>query len=257
MENFEIKKIYSLHIYAAEKQRWSANSPRQGCYFSYQISGKYKHIFKNKELTASAGTVLFINNKDSYSVIEKEKGKAICAVIEIENAPESFSFDTGNDKSFTKLFNSLLLYSDVLVKSNYYIAIGILYELFGKVLKEKEKRNISCLSNLIVEKTYGYIRKNFANPELNMKELSALTDTEIHKLNNMFKEKYGIPCWQYVMSVRFDTACNLLKATDYSVSDIAQMCGFSDPYYFSKAFKKAIGKTPLEFRKNKIKVIKD
>ena len=110
---------------------------------------------------------------------------------------------------------------------------------------------------MIVEKTYGYIRKNFANPELNMKELSALTDTEIHKLNNMFKEKYGIPCWQYVMSVRFDTACNLLKATDYSVSDIAQMCGFSDPYYFSKAFKKAIGKTPLEFRKNKIKVIKD
>lgn len=90
-----------------------------------------------------------------------------------------------------------------------------------------------------------------------MNELSAVTDTEVHKLNGMFKEKYGVPCWQYVVSVRFEAACNLLKATDYSVSNIAQMCGFSDPYYFSRAFKKTLGKSPSEYRKNKIKVIKE
>lgn len=257
MENLEIKKIYSLHIFTAEKHSWNVKAPRQGCYFTYQKSGTYKHIFKYKELTASAGTILFINNKESYGVVGKNGGEAICAVIEIENAPESFVFDTGDDKSFVKLFNSLLLLSDTSIASNRFMAMGILYELFGKIFKEKEKKIISSASQFTAENTCRYIHKHYANPELNMSELSAVTDTEVHKLNGMFKEKYGVPCWQYVVSVRFEAACNLLKATDYSVSNIAQMCGFSDPYYFSRAFKKTLGKSPSEYRKNKIKVIKD
>ena len=89
-----------------------------------------------------------------------------------------------------------------------------------------------------------------------MSELSSVCNTEIHKLNGIFKEKYGVPCWQYVISVRIETASNLLKATDYSVSNIAELCGFSDPYYFSRAFKKALGKSPSEYRKSKINVIR-
>lgn len=257
MENLEIKKIYSLHIYTTEKHKWTSKAPRQGCYFSYQMSGTYKHILNKKELTAFPGTVLFINNKDSYDVVGKGKGDAICAVIEITNAPESFAYDTGNDKSFGKLFNSLLLHSDTSITSNCYIALGILYELFGKVYKEKEKKNISFIPNVSVENIYHYIHKHYANSELNMSELSCVSNTEVHKLNSMFREKYGVSCWQFVISVRIETACNLLKATDYSVSNIAELCGFSDPYYFSKAFKKAVGKTPSEFRKSKINVKHD
>lgn len=257
MGNMEIKKIYSLHIYTTQKQRWTAKAPRNGCYFSYQRSGFYKHILSNRELIAKPGTVLFLNNNDSYDVIGKVCGDAICAVIEIANAPESFAFDPGNDKSFGKLFNSLLLHSNTSIASNHYIVLGILYELFGKIFEKKEKKNISCNSQKIAENIYSYIHKNYSNPQLNMNELSSVGNTEIHKLNNTFKEKYGLPCWQYVILVRIEAASNLLKATDYSVSNIADLCGFSDPYYFSRAFKKTTGKTPSEFRENKINVIKD
>ena len=207
-------------------------------------------------MTTFPGAILFLNNNDSYDVTEKICGDAICAVIEIENAPDSFVFDTGNDKSFGKLFNSLLLLSDTTIVSNRYTAIGIMYELFGKILKEKEKKSVSSASQPAAENICRYIYKHYANPELNMRELSAVCNTEIHKLNGIFKEKYGVPCWQYVISVRIETASNLLKATDYSVSNIAELCGFSDPYYFSRAFKKTLGKSPSEYRKSKINVIR-
>ena len=256
MENMEIKKIYSLHIYRAEKHKWTTKAPRRGCYFTFQKSGSYKHILKDKELTTYPGAILFLNNNDSYDVTEKICGDAICAVIEIENAPDSFVFDTENDKSFGKLFNSLLLLSDTSIVSNRYTAIGIMYELFGKILKEKEKKSVSSASQPTAENICRYIHKHYANPELNMSELSSVCSTEIHKLNGIFKEKYGVPCWQYVISVRIETASNLLKATDYSVSNIAELCGFSDPYYFSRAFKKTLGKSPSEYRKSKINVIR-
>lgn len=257
MENLEIKEICSLHIYTTQKQRWTAKAPRNGCYFSYQRSGFYKHILSNKELIAKPGTVLFLNNNDSFNVIGKACGDAICAVLEIANPPESFAFDTGNDKTFSKHFNSLLLHADTSIASNYYIVLGILYELFGNIFEKMNQKNLSCKSQKVVENIYSYIHKNYENPELNMNELSSVSNTEIHKLNNMFRERYGLPCWQYVISVRIDTARNLLKATDYSISNIANLCGFSDPYYFSRAFKKATGKTPSEFRETKINVIKD
>lgn len=47
MENMEIKKIYSLHIYRTEKHKWTTKAPRRGCYFTFQKSGSYKHILKD------------------------------------------------------------------------------------------------------------------------------------------------------------------------------------------------------------------
>lgn len=257
MENMKIEKIYSLHIYHTEKSKWTTKAPRKGCYFTFQIGGSYKHILKNKELTTFPGAVLFLNNKDSYDVIRKSCGDAICAVIEVVNAPESFVFDANEDKAFGKLFNSLLLQSDLSVTGNRYTALGILYELFGKIFKEKEKKNVSNAYQLTADNVCRYIHSHYTNPELNMNELSAVGNTEVHKLNGIFKTIYGVPCWQFVISVRIEAACNLLKATDYPISNIAEMCGFSDPYYFSRAFKKTVGTSPLNFRKNKTNVLRD
>ena len=176
----EIKKIYSLHIYRTEKHKWTTKAPRRGCYFTFQKSGSYKHILKDKELTTFPGAILFLNNNVSYDVTEKICGDAICAVIEIENAPDSFVFDTGNDKSFGKLFNSLLLLSDTSIVSNRYTAIGIMYELFGKIFKEKEKKSVSSASQPTAENICRYIHKHYANPELNMSELSSVYSISRH-----------------------------------------------------------------------------
>jgi AraC-like DNA-binding protein len=46
------------------------------------------------------------------------------------------------------------------------------------------------------------------------------------------------------MEIRIEIAKNMLYSGEYSVSQVAEQCGFSDIYYFSKAFKKAVGVNP-------------
>jgi len=52
----------------------------------------------------------------------------------------------------------------------------------------------------------------------------------------------------YLIRVRVGRACQLLDLTDLSVKEIAERVGYSDPYYFSRLFKKATAHSPVAYR---------
>lgn len=49
---------------------------------------------------------------------------------------------------------------------------------------------------------------------------------------------------------RLNIAKQLLLESDFSITEIAYRCGFSDASYFSKVFRSSVGVSPLEYRKN-------
>ncbi|MDH4472315.1 MAG: AraC family transcriptional regulator [Fluviicola sp.] len=60
----------------------------------------------------------------------------------------------------------------------------------------------------------------------------------------LFKAVIGISPHQYLIRKRIENAHTLLLDKSHSVSDIAFLCGFSDVFSFSKAFKKHTGTSP-------------
>jgi len=50
--------------------------------------------------------------------------------------------------------------------------------------------------------------------------------------------------------VRIESAKKYLSNPSFSVADVAKKEGYQDPNYFSKVFKKVVGITPTEYRKN-------
>ncbi|XZV68425.1 helix-turn-helix transcriptional regulator [Enterobacter sp. SA24] len=55
---------------------------------------------------------------------------------------------------------------------------------------------------------------------------------------------------QYLNTIRLRKACEALLHSPLSVSEVAAVVGFSDVTYFISAFRKGIGETPLQYRKN-------
>ena len=53
----------------------------------------------------------------------------------------------------------------------------------------------------------------------------------------------------YIIFLRIKYACDLLKSQMYNVTEISELCGFSNVYYFSKCFKKQMGVPPSEYIK--------
>ena len=72
-------------------------------------------------------------------------------------------------------------------------------------------------------------------------------------LSHAFKQEYGISPINYMISRRLEESKYLLAETDLSMSQIAQLLGFSSLSYFSQVFRRTQGIAPMEYRqKNKV-----
>lgn len=67
--------------------------------------------------------------------------------------------------------------------------------------------------------------------------------------SNRFREVFGIAPMRYLTELRLRRARALLRQDAGPIADIAQACGFTDPYYFSRVFRKQVGMPPSRFRR--------
>lgn len=67
-------------------------------------------------------------------------------------------------------------------------------------------------------------------------------------LSHAFKKDYGVSPINYMLSRRIEESKYLLAETDLSLSQIAQLLGFSSLSYFSQSFRKTQAISPMEFR---------
>ena len=69
-------------------------------------------------------------------------------------------------------------------------------------------------------------------------------------LSHAFKREYGVSPINYMISRRIEESKYLLAETDLSMSQIAQLLGFSSLSYFSQVFRKTQRLSPMEYRQN-------
>jgi len=67
-----------------------------------------------------------------------------------------------------------------------------------------------------------------------------------------FRDETGMSPMTFLMQVRVNRACKLLEQKDIKVSGVAAQVGFSSPQRFNAAFRKHLGKTPMEYRRQKL-----
>lgn len=73
-----------------------------------------------------------------------------------------------------------------------------------------------------------------------------ISRTYFHRL---YREAFGVTCIQDVIQNRIEYACELLKNTDLSVSDISEKCGYDSDSYFMRQFRQCKKCTPSEYRR--------
>lgn len=80
-------------------------------------------------------------------------------------------------------------------------------------------------------------------------ELAVKAGMSSSTLTRAFKRFTGDSPIDYLIKLRIKKACSLLAATDMSVSEVAQKCGFADSNYFTRQFNKHTNTTPRQYRK--------
>lgn len=99
----------------------------------------------------------------------------------------------------------------------------------------------------LVRKVLIHIDMDLAS-DLTLNTQAKLLDVNPSYLSTVFKKETGSTLTEYVTSKRINHALFLLNSTKMQIQTIAQYCGIPDICYFTKIFKKHIGKTPTEYR---------
>ncbi len=117
---------------------------------------------------------------------------------------------------------------------------------------------IVCRSNTEfsepVEKIRASIRRNYSRPDYALDDVMHSMPFHYDYLRKLFKKEVGVSPLEYLTTLRMKSAETLLTAmwtNDYTITQIAQMCGFVDALYFSRVFKKYYGCSPTSFAKKR------
>ncbi|OUS73971.1 hypothetical protein B1748_21755 [Paenibacillus sp. MY03] len=84
--------------------------------------------------------------------------------------------------------------------------------------------------------------------ELNGESLERTLDYKYEYLCQIFKKYTGISMTRYIQLLRIQRAKHLLDHTGKSIQEISLEVGYSDPFYFSRLFKKLEGVAPQHYR---------
>ena len=96
-----------------------------------------------------------------------------------------------------------------------------------------------------------YLKKNYGNPSLSLNDVCEHLNISTSRFSSVFKEATGKTFTEALNGIRMDRAKQLLRETSLKNYEIAEKVGFSDPHYFSIAFKKSTGLTPKEYSREK------
>ena len=99
-----------------------------------------------------------------------------------------------------------------------------------------------------------YIDTNYME-NITLDLLAELTHMNKFYLVHSFTKYTGLSPINYLTQKRIQISMQLLASTDYSISQIASNVGFSSQSYFSQVFRKALGITPVQYRKQQLKNI--
>ncbi len=105
-------------------------------------------------------------------------------------------------------------------------------------------------SSEVVEDIRKNILQNFADVNYELDKYLKSLPFSYDYLRKLFKKEMGITPHEYLTRTRMNAAQMLLSGTsryDYSISETSEMCGFSEPLYFSRVFKKRFGMSPSQY----------
>ena len=102
-----------------------------------------------------------------------------------------------------------------------------------------------------MEKVIAVVKENLNSEDFtadNLAEQLCLSRSSLYLKMNAIS---GEPPANFIRRIRFNEACRLLREKRYTVAEISNRVGYSNPANFSTAFKKYVGCLPTEYVKNK------
>ena len=158
--------------------------------------------------------------------------------------------EIGADAYISKPFSVGMLKATV---KNILTNRALLRQVYNSIEDEEQNLPANCTNTLdwkFIASVKKCIENNMENSDFNVDMLSSQHHMSRTSFFNKLKALTGYAPADYIRMIRLQHAAQLLKQGKYSITEIADMIGYSDAKYFREVFKKYYNVSPSKFNKS-------
>ncbi|TVX95508.1 response regulator [Cohnella terricola] len=117
------------------------------------------------------------------------------------------------------------------------------YEISETLYRKKQNKNWKLIHEVV-----AFIQKRICE-SITMREVAEHFNFSPNYLGHLLKKETGKGFAEYVISLRMETAAQLLRDTKLKIYEVAEQVGYRYMPYFSKQFRETFGMTPVEYKR--------
>lgn len=245
-------KLFRTKAHAGDPANWHENLEIQYCNEGegYFLLDGQRHLIKAGDvMVANSNSIHFTgtNSEITFSVIIVDS--QFCRDIDIDHTKLSFESVIKSEK-IVDIFKRIKEVTD----SDDPCKTAVCRMLILELLIELRRNHLVMESKQVNEKSYfkavkdavTYIQKNYAE-HITLDSIASTLFVDKYNLARKFKEQTGTTIISFVNTLRCNNA-KILILEGVSIHEAARACGFNNMSFFTKTFKKYIGKAPSEFK---------
>ena len=249
MPDFLLTEILlAIHVPFGTGERLHPNRPAHG--LALTVSGECVYRFSTgAALTAGPGDCVFLPQGSSYTVdfTRPTARDFVYAVnFRLAAAPDTgpFRVHLRDPEPTLARFQSVVQSWKTKRPGYRESALGDVYKILAALKAEQAAAYAGGPLKARIAPALTAIAEGYTSPGLTDETLAAACGISVTYLRRLFLRATGLSPSETLRRARLTYARELLSSSEFSVAEIAERAGFSDPAYFSRDFKKSTGLSP-------------
>ncbi len=247
--DFDIKEISGAYYVAPDMgTRLHQNRIWHG--IALNLGSKKMYAFEGgKCIAVEQNEFVYMPKGSSYAVDSAQSGNCYAVNFELysEQSFAPFSFKAKNPSLYIQKFKALV---GAWTKKSATLQMeckALLYDILALMEGEYYGKYLTASTKGLIAPAVEYIHKHYTDSELAISTLADICNISQDYLRKLFREAYNTSPLKYINQLRITHAEELITSGMYTVSESAQLSGYTDLCYFSREFKKHYGVSPKNY----------
>ena len=229
----------------------------------YVVDGKGEFNIQGQRFPVKANDFVIINPQEEHTELSSPdepleyivlgiRGLSFSNLTPVSEGGHPFSFFNLRDeqKDILRYLNAMVQEATSQQMSYELVCHNLLEILLIKILRHQHF-DLEVGKQSKATKDISFIKhylETYYHESIQLEDLASMTHLSRFYISHSFKKEIGMSPMEYLIDIRIKESKILLRTTNYSISQVADIVGFTTPTYFSKQFRKSTGISPTDYR---------
>jgi len=229
----------------------------------YVVDGKGEFNIQGQRFPVKANDFVIINPQVEHTELSSPdepleyivlgiRGLSFSNLTPVSEGGHPFSFFNLRDeqKDILRYLNAMVQEATSQQMSYELVCHNLLEILLIKILRHQHF-DLEVGKQSKATKDISFIKhylETYYHESIQLEDLASMTHLSRFYISHSFKKEIGMSPMEYLIDIRIKESKILLRTTNYSISQVADIVGFTTPTYFSKQFRKSTGISPTDYR---------